>query len=84
MLHSEGVVFFWHKRNGGGGWSEASFCFGQGLALNRLRYEACGIADGAVGAKSVTEKTTWEVRVGRVQQKYREARSNLFSLCGKP
>ena len=28
------------------------------LAMNRLRYEAGGIADGAVGAKSVTEKTT--------------------------
>lgn len=61
-----------------------AFCLGLGLAMNGLRYEACGIANGAVGAKSVTEKTTREAWVGKVQQKDREARSNLFSLCVKP
>ena len=37
MLHSDGVVFFWHKRNGGGGWSEAAFCLGLGLGMNWLK-----------------------------------------------
>ena len=54
------------------------------LAMNRLRHEAGGIADGAVGAKSVTEKNNPGACVGRVQQKNREARSNLFCQCGKP
>ena len=26
MLNSFGLLFFWHKRNGGGGWSVAFFC----------------------------------------------------------
>jgi hypothetical protein len=52
--------------------------------MNRLRYEACGIADGAVGAKSVTEKDNPRACGRRVQQKDREARSNLFSQCAMP
>jgi hypothetical protein len=47
--------------------------------MNGLRHEACGIANGAVDAKSVTEKDNPRECVGRVQQKYREARSNSLS-----
>ena len=54
------------------------------MAMNGLRHEAGGIANGAVGAKSVTEKDNPRACGRRVQQKYREARSNLFCLCGKP
>jgi hypothetical protein len=80
MLHSDGVVFFWHKRNGGGGWSAASFCCGQGLALNGLRHEAGGIADGALGAKSVTKKTTRGRAVGGCS-KNTEKPTAIYSAC---
>ena len=74
------LFFFWHKRNGGGGWSVAAFCCGQGLAMNRLRDEACGIADGAVGAKSVTEKITLLVRVGGAAKIQRSLQQSVQSV----
>jgi hypothetical protein len=47
------------------------FCFAMGLEMNRLRHEVGGIANCAMGAKSVTEKTTWLVWVGGAAKRQR-------------
>src|SRR5690606_41245720 len=43
--HSFHRFAYWHKRNGGGGWSEVSFCFvfQYGTALCNRRNEDCNV-----------------------------------------
>lgn len=74
-----GLFFFWHKRNGGGGWNVASFCIAGWQAL-RHRNGACGmrmtlcLMRGGL-QKCVPEKTNEGLVRGR-QQKDHEALRN--------
>jgi hypothetical protein len=47
MLSSSSADFFWHERNGGGGWSEAHFCCSV-LALGQalLFFYCIGLSNG--------------------------------------
>lgn len=59
--HSFPHFLYWHKRNGGGGWSEVSFCFVFfyiGTALCNRRNEDCNVllSVGKNNAKSMTVK----------------------------
>ena len=50
---------YWHKRNGGGGWSAVSFCFvfygvGQLFAATGTRMAMCCMYIGKNNAKSMT------------------------------
>lgn len=74
MLCRIGLVFSWHKRNGGGGWNAATFCLaglaGSGPPECSLRNEDGAVPEvGLPKAKSVTGKTN--IRVGRGRQQKR-------------
>ena len=57
--HSSHQFAYWHKRNGGGGWSEVSFCFVffslvQLFATAGMRIAMCCCALAKNNAKSMT------------------------------
>jgi hypothetical protein len=74
-----GLVFFWHKRNGGGGWNVASFCIAGWQALQH-RNVACGmrmtlcLMRGGL-QKCVPEKTNRRAGEGKAKKRPRSPRT---------
>jgi len=80
------LVFFWHKRNGGGGWNVASFCIAGWQAL-RHRNGACGmrmtlcLMRGGM-QKCVPEKTNRRAGEGKAAKRPRsleERKAGIFA-----
>ena len=81
-----GLVFFWHKRNGGGGWNEASFCIVGWQALRHrnvaLRNEDDAVPDAGRFAKMCARKNQQKGWVGKAAKRPRsleERKAGIFA-----
>ncbi|MEI6347265.1 MAG: hypothetical protein WCP69_04875 [Bacteroidota bacterium] len=66
MLFSFGLFYFWHKRNGGGGWNVAPFCFCGMVGLLLFSGKQCAMWDNF--ARSVTEKNNCGMLWGSLEK----------------